>query len=404
MQRINLLYVITKLELGGAQKQLLNLISHLDKQSYNPSLITAQDGLLVKEATSIKGLRLIRSRFLERAINPLMDLLALCQIYSFIKKNKIDIVHSHSSKAGMLGRWAARFARVKIIIHTVHGWSFNEYQNPLLCRIIVWLERITARITDKLIVVSYHDWQKGLDRHIGNKDKYKLIRYGIDYKEFTPLDKNTRQDKSSYLTGFNKKDKSLREELRINTSNLLIGMVSCFKSQKSPQDFIRLGFLVNKVIPKTKFLLVGDGVLRKKVERLISKFNLEQQVILIGWREDVPRILSAIDIFVLTSLWEGLPISVLEAMAASLPVIATDTGGIAEVILDGKTGFLVPPRDINRMAERLIHLLKNENIRKQIGQNARDSLDSDFSLENMLKNTEDLYHDLIKKRMLQYAN
>ncbi len=418
MQKISLLYVITKLELGGAQKQLLSLINHLDRQRYSLSLITARDGLLVKNALSIKDLRLIRSRFLERSINPLRDFLALYQIYSFIKKNKIDIVHTHSSKAGILGRWAARFARIKIIIHTVHGWSFNKYQNRLFRRIIIWLEKLTALITDKLIVVSYHDWQKGLDNHIGNKDKYKLIRYGIDYKEFTPPERRHQAKiTSNSLTGFSNKDGDLREELGIDARDSLIGMISCFKPQKHPQDFIRLAFLINKALnshtnwkdksltPYTKdfgmgvkFILIGDGVLYKKIKRLISKFNLGQKLILTGWREDIPRILSALDVFVLTSLWEGLPISVLEAMAASLPVVATNTGGIAEILLEGKTGFLVSPGDVGRMAEKLNHLLRDESLRNQIGQNARDSLDSDFCLENMVRNTANLYRDLIQLR------
>ena len=281
MQGLNLLYVITKLELGGAQKQLLSLVTHLDKERYNLSLITARNGLLVNNALSIKQLRLVRSSFLERSINPIKDLLALFQIYNFIKKNKIDIVHTHSSKAGILGRWAARLAKVKIVIHTVHGWSFNEYQNRLLRKIIIWLERLTALITDKLVVVSYHDRQKGLDNHIGDTNKYKLIRYGIDYEEFS------------------KKNKALREELGIGTGDLVIGMISCFKPQKSPQDFVRLAFLLNESLPqasspeqnpyhgrdfplKIKFILIGDGVLRKEIERLIFKFNLGKQVILTG--------------------------------------------------------------------------------------------------------------------------
>ena len=378
MRKINLLYVITKLELGGAQKQLLSLIKHLNKQRYNLSLITAQDGPLVDEALSIRDLRLIKSKFLERPINLLKDFLAFCQIYSFIKKNKIDIVHTHSSKTGIIGRWAARLARVKIIIHTVHGWSFNQYQNCFLRWIIILLERLTSGITDSLIVVSRHDCQKGLDNHIGDKHKYKLIRYGIEYKEFTQLDKD------------------LREESGIDARDLLIGMISCFKPQKSPQDFIKLASLVNKVIPQTKFLLVGDGVLGKRIEKLISKFNLKEKVVLTGWRDDIPRILSAIDVFVLTSLWEGLPISALEAMAASLPVIITDTGGVREIVFEGKTGFLVSCGDVSAMAGKLICLLRDKDLRRWIGQNAKRSLGSDFSLEDMIKNTENFYQDWIK--------
>jgi glycosyltransferase involved in cell wall biosynthesis len=386
MQRINLLYVITKLELGGAQKQLLSLIKHLDQDKFKPFLFTAQDGFLILEASSIKGLTLKKSRWLERSINPLKDLLALIEIYWFIKKNNIEIVHTHSSKAGILGRLAAGLAEVKVILHTVHGWSFDDYK-PIWKRILfIWLERLNARFSDKLVVTSNYDRQKGLDNHIGQENKYSLIRYGVDYTEF------------------NIKDQNIREELGINPNDLVVGMIACFKPQKSPPDFIKLANLVNKVLPDVKFLLVGDGILRRKIEKLISKFNLQKQVVLTGWRDDIPRILSAIDVFVLTSLWEGLPITVLEAMAASKPVISTHTGGVTEVIAEGKSGFLVTPRDINKMSERIAVLIKDENLRRQIGQNARQSLDSNFTLTNMISKTENLYEELMKIKGAIYAN
>jgi len=386
MQRINLLYVITKLELGGAQKQLLSLIRHLDKNRFRLFLFTAKEGLLFPEALSINGLTIKKSIYLERSMNPLKDLLALIEIYRFIKKNNIEIVHTHSSKAGVLGRLAARIAKVKVIFHTVHGWSFNDYQPNMARLFFIWLERLIARLTDKLIVVSDYDKQKGLYNHIGKENKYTLIHYGIDYAEF----------------GI--KEQDIRKELGISTNNSVVCMVSCFKPQKSPQDFIRLAFLVKKVSPETRFILVGDGVLRKKIKRLIRSFNLEREVILTGWRSDIPRILSVADVFVLTSLWEGLPISALEAMASSKPVVSTHTGGVADVIFEGKTGFLVPPQDVDKMSDRLIVLLKDKNLRAQMGQNARDSLKFNFALMNMIKNTQDLYENLIKEKGAVYAN
>jgi len=381
MQRINLLYVITKLELGGAQKQLLSLIRHLDKKRFRLFLFTAKDGLLLCETLSINGLIVKKSRWLERPINPLKDLLALIETYRFIKKNNIEIVHTHSSKAGILGRLAARLAKVEVIIHTVHGWSFNDYQPRVERLFFIWLERLSARFSDKLVVVSYYDRQKGLDNHIGKENKYSLIRYGVDYAEF------------------NIKDQNIREELGINPNDLAVGMIACFKPQKSPRDFIRLAFLTKRILPDARFLLVGDGALRKKIEKLIHKFNLEKQIILTGWRRDIPRILSAIDVFVLTSLWEGLPISVLEAMATSKPVITTHTGGVAEIIIEGKSGFLVPPGDTNKMSEKLAILLKDKNLRTQMGQNAKDSLDSNLTITNMIRSNENLYEELIKAKV-----
>lgn len=381
MRKINLLYVITKLELGGAQKQLLSLIRHLNKERFSPFLFTARDGLLLAEALSIDGLKVKQSRFLERPISPLKDFLALIEIYWFIKRNNIEIVHTHSSKTGILGRFAAKLAKVKIILHTVHGWSYNDYQLGLIRRFFIWLERLTAQFTDKLIAVSQYDKQKGLDNHIGNENKYILIRYGIEYTEF------------------GRKDRNIKEELGINTTDLVVGMVSCFKPQKSPQDFIKLANLVNQILPDVKFILVGDGILRKRIEKLINQFNLQQQVILTGWRRDISWILSAIDVFALTSLWEGLPICVLEAMASYKPVVITNTGGVAEVIVESETGFLVSPRDMKNMSKIVIILLKDENLRRQIGQNAKDSLGFEFSLKNSVRNSQDLYENLIKTRM-----
>ena len=386
MRLINLLYVITKLELGGAQKQLLSLIRHLDKKRFRLFLFTAEDGLLLPEALSINGLTINKSTSLERPINLLKDLLALIEIYRFIKKNNIEIVHTHSSKAGILGRLAARLAKARVIIHTVHGWSFNDYQPRGKRLFFIWLERLVAQVTDKLIVVSTYDQKKGLVNRIGKENKYSLIRYGIDYTEFCI------------------KDQNIREELGINTNDLVIGMVSCFKPQKSPQDFIRLAFLVKKTSPDARFLLVGDGILRERIKRLIRKFNLEKQVILTGWRRDIPRILSAIDVFVLTSLWEGLPISVLEAMAASRPVVSTHTGGVAEIIVEGKSGFLVPPKDMNKMSERLIVLLKDKDLRMRMGENARQGLNLNFFLTSMIENNQNLYEGFIKEKGAVDAN
>jgi glycosyltransferase involved in cell wall biosynthesis len=380
MQKVNLLYVITKLELGGAQKQLLSLISHLDKSKYRIFLFTAHQGFLIQNASLISDLTLYRSKYLKRQINPTKDIIALIEIFRFIKKNKIEIVHTHGSKAGILGRIAAKLAGKKFIIHTVHGWSFNDFQPFFIRNIFICLERLTAQFTKRLIVVSSYDKGKGLENGIGKESNYTIIRYGINKDEFLL------------------KDRSIKEELGIKDSDLVVGMISCLKPQKSPQDFVRLAFQINQILPQMKFILIGDGVLRYRVEKLVRRYNLQKNLILTGWRRDIPRILSAIDIFVLTSLWEGLPISVLEAMASAKPVVATHTGGIEEVIIEGKTGFLIPVRDVKKMSDRLITLLKDGNLRKELGQNARDFLDGSYHLENMVNANQDLYENLVKDR------
>lgn len=376
MPKVNLLYVITKLELGGAQKQLLSLIDNLDRQRYQPFLFTANEGLLFSQARSIPGLTIKKSKWLDRQINPLKDIFAIIEIYFFIKKNKIQIVHTHSSKAGILGRLAAKLAKAKIVIHTVHGWPFHDHQNGLLNAIYFGLERIMAFFTDRLIVVSEYDKRKGLDSRIGKESQYSIIHYGIVAEHFKG------------------KKQNVKAELGIGSDEFVVGTIACFKPQKSLQDFIKFSGLVKQVLPNTKFILVGDGVLRKKIESLITALDLNKHVILTGWRRDIPEILSVLDVFVLTSLWEGLPISVLEAMAASLPVVATNTGGIAEVINDSELGFLVSCGDIGAMAEKVVYLLNQKRLLKEPVDEKRKVLLNDFRLENMLKSTQELYSGL----------
>ncbi|MBU0503480.1 MAG: glycosyltransferase family 4 protein [Candidatus Omnitrophota bacterium] len=375
MPKINLLYVITKLELGGAQKQLLSLIKGLDKSRYNIFLFTAADGLLIDAASSLKYITLIKSRFLERPINPIKDLFCVFEIYVCIKKNKIQVIHTHSSKAGILGRISAALAGVDRIIHTVHGWSFNDYQPVLIRRLYTLIERRCALFTDKLVVVSYYDKEKGLNNYIGEETKYCLIRYAIDRAEF------------------NIKDASIRRKLGIGDEDLTVGMVACFKPQKCPQDFIKLAYLIIRQMPEVKFILVGDGILRRKIERLILKYNLKENIVLTGWRTDLANVLSVFDVFVLTSLWEGLPVSVLEAIAAFKPVAATDTGGVAEVIIEGDTGFLASPRDMETLSRKLAGLLKNRELRNSIAGKAFSALNSDFNQEIVVEKTEELYYN-----------
>ncbi len=378
MDKISLLFVITKLELGGAQKHLISLIRSLDKNRYNLFLITAKEGSLVNDALSLNGLTVYQSRFLERPINIIKDALAFFEIYKVIKKQHIKVVHTHSSKAGIIGRLAARFAGAEVIIHTVHGWSFNDYQPNLSRQVYIWLEKTCAALCDGIIVVSAIDRQRGERHKIGRQDQYQLIHYGINRDEFKL------------------KDERIRNELGLSANDQVVGMISCFKPQKAVQDFVKLASLITKSLPATKFLLIGDGELRAKTEALISRYGLNDRFILTGWRRDIPRLLSAIDVFALTSLWEGMPISVLEAMASGVVVVATDTGGIREIVYEGKTGFLVSPHDMDKMSEKIVMLLQSDQTRRAIAKAAQTSLEGDFTIESMGRQTECLYN--IKRR------
>lgn len=386
MSKSNLLFIITKLELGGAQKQLLSLINSLDRSRFNLHLFTAREGFLVEDALSIADLAVYRSRFLEWPVNPIKDILALLEIRRYIKKNKITIVHTHSSKAGIVGRWAAYFSGVKTIVHTVHGWPFNEYQAPWLRALYIWLERISCGLTSRIIVVSRHDREVGLRNGIGEPGKYRLVRYGIN------------------RLGFSVEAGSIRKEFGFAESDVVVGSIACFKPQKSPEDFVRLASSVAKRVPSAKFLLVGDGKLRPSISKLISEYGLGSRITLAGWRRDIPRVISAMDIFVLTSLWEGLPISVLEAMAAAKPVVVTDTGGIREVISNGVNGYLVSRGNVNQMSDAVIAVLRDNGLKVALGQTAAKSITDDLSVETMSRATENIYAELLVYKGTAYVD
>ncbi|MCM8799271.1 MAG: glycosyltransferase family 4 protein [Candidatus Omnitrophica bacterium] len=378
MQKINILYIITKLELGGAQRQLLLLIRNLDTTKYNIFLLTSSRGILISEALSIGELKLKTIWALDRPINPLKDILAFISIYKFIKKNKIDIVHTHSSKAGILGRWAAKLAGVKFIFHTVHGWSFHPYQNWLINNLFIFLEKITSLFTDKFIVVCETDKFRGLLNRVGSEEKYVVIPYAIELN----VTKDIRDD-------------SMKKELGIKDEDLVIGTISSLKPQKAPWDFVKVAFRVKENFPRAKFLFIGDGFLRERIERMVYNYGLKRDFIFTGWRKDIGRILPIIDIFVLTSLWEGVPIAVLEAMALAKPVVVTDTGGISEIIKDKFNGFLVRCGDVEKISSIILNLLKDKMLKDMIAQNAKDSIDSKYNITSMINSTQKLYLEVI---------
>lgn len=374
--KTNLLYVITKMELGGAQKHVLSVLRGINTDKFNVFLFSAKTGILLTEAGAISGLKIQGSSFLERSINPVKDFFAFLELCWFLKRHQIQIVHTHSSKAGILGRLAARVCGVKVIIHTVHGWSFHRRQPWIPRSFYQQLERICARWTSRLIVVSTSDKRIGEQNVLSDQARYALIRCAVD--SLAPAD-----DQARVLA---------RQRLGLGGGDLAVGMVGCLKPQKAPLDFVKLARDLKADIPHIQFFLVGDGALRPEVERQIRACGLGEIVTLLGWRQDVNVILSALDVFVLTSLWEGLPLAVVEAMQCGVPVVATDTGGIRDIVSDGDSGYLVPPGDIRMMGERTRQLLADAALRRTFTARARMSVsDGSFSRAEMLRRIEDVY-------------
>lgn len=377
-------HVITNPELGGAQLSTLQLVSNLPKEKYSSSIITSFRGTIKSDFENLKDVNTYFLKNLIRSINPLFDILAFIAIYKLYMSNKYNIVHTHSSKAGIIGRWAALAAKIPVIVHTVHGWPFNEYQLPVIKRFFIFLEKITAGFTTKIICVSKSDFDTALRYNIAPKEKLVFIKYGIEFEKFKRniLDQKCINEK--------------KRELGIRNNGPVVGMISCLKPQKSPLDYIKACIKVYDKAKDVNFLLIGDGVLKKECQRLLKKSPVNERFVFTGWRRDVSDILDILDIFVLSSKWEGLPICVIEALYKGCPVVATDIGGTNELVRNGYTGYLTKPGVYDDMSEKILNLLKDKESFIRMQREAHLSIDSSYDLVNMVNNIDMLYTELIR--------
>jgi len=372
------IHVITKLELGGAQKVTLMTLERLPRDRYELGLVTGPDGLLVDWATRIEGLEPVWMPSLIREVRPIQDLKALFSMLRLFRREKPQIVHTHSSKAGILGRWAARLAGVPFIFHTAHGFGFHDFQRPLVKRVYVWLERITSKITTKLVVVSYANAEKGERNGVFQRGDWILCRDAISVTEF--MQPGPRRQKLS--------------EWGIPNNKLVVGMIACLKPQKSPIDFVDVAARVLKENAQAHFVLAGDGELRPHVESRIEEHGIGKHFTLLGWQTDMPEVYRNLDIVVLTSLWEGLPCVFSEAMAGNLPIVATNVDGAREAIVDGENGFLHEPHDVEGMAKSVLKLLQDPRLRQTMGNRGKSRV-MEFDISTSVANLESAYRECL---------
>lgn len=386
LPRIRVIHPITRMIVGGAQENTLFTAARLDPHRYQVEIVcgpqTGTEGSLIGEARE-RGIPLTILPNLVRQVSPLRDLSALSQMTALFRRSGSAIVHTHSSKAGILGRQAAFLARVPVVIHTVHGWSFHDYLPRPVRELYILTERRMARTTDALIAVSDRDIHKGLDAGIGRREQYHRIRSAIPLEQFDP-------DRYDRLAA--------RAELNIPEDAPVLGTIGRFSPQKNPLDWVRVAARVARSNPRVRFLLVGDGPLRAQVEALIAREGISGRSVLTGLRRDVGRMLAAMDVFLLTSLWEGLPRVIPEAMAMRLPVVATGADGNAEAVRSGVSGFICQPGDLEGLAAGCIDLLNDPGMRIRFGTHARQMAIDEFNLDDMIRQIEDLYAALLEEK------
>ncbi len=380
---IPVIHLITRLIVGGAQENTLYTAALLDPTRFSVQILsgaqTGTEGSLIEEVRQ-QGIQLTILPDLVRQISPVHDLLALLKLIRYLRKSRCKVLHTHSSKAGILGRLAGRIAGTPVIIHTVHGWSFHEYMSPWLRKTYIFLERWMADSCQALIAVSQKDIQKGLQASIGRPQQYHLIRSAIPMEQFDPAHYDRQ---------------IIRQSLGIPDDAVVVGNIGRFSPQKNPLDWVRVASLIAAREEKAFFLLVGDGPMRAEVEEHLDQTGIRKRTILTGLRRDIPQLLAAMDIFLITSLWEGLPRVIPQAMAMGLPVLANSADGVQEIIQNGENGYLFQAGEIEQMAEICVQLMHDPDQRMDLGQRGRESVLQAFDLQRMIEQITALYEKYI---------
>lgn len=382
---MRVLHVITKLELGGAQQNTLFTCRRLAERGVQVTLASGPGGLLDDEASRAPYPHVVVPS-LVREISPLADVRALARLTGLVRRLRPDVVHTHSSKAGALGRFAARLGRARAVVHTVHGWSFSDRQAPAARVTYGLVERALRPFTDHHVSVSARDLELGLRRGLVVEGRGSVIRSGVDVAEF-------------------RREGPGRERVRgswgVQEDDVLVVNVSCLKPQKAPLDFVRAAARALRKEPRLFFALVGDGELRGSVEAALREEGLEDRFVLAGWRRDVAEVLRAADVLALTSLWEGLPRTLVQARLVGVPVVATAVNGSPEVVVDGRTGLLVEPGDVGAIAEALAALASDDELRRHLGRGdgvSEEAFRHEFDQDVMVERQVALYDRLLAQR------
>lgn len=378
-------HVITRLELGGAQQNTLDTCRRLDRARFRVALLAGPGGVLDAEARAVPDLTFETVPNLVREVSPRRDRAAFRWLRGRFAELAAGggplIVHTHSSKAGIVGRLAARAAGAARIVHTIHGFGHPAFQNPLARALAVALERRAARVTDRFIAVSQANIEEGRALGLFARAPVELIRSGFDLDRF-------RQPGVTRAEA--------RARLGLPAVGPIVGSIACLKPQKAPLDLVRAAAQVRAAVPDCRFVVAGDGEQRPEVEREIARLRLGDAFALLGWRDDVPQILAALDAFLLTSRWEGLPRSLVQAMAAGVPVVATAADGTRDVVADGRTGFLVPVGDVAGAAARVTQLLRDPALRAELAA-AAQAMVPEFDVADMVLRQERLYGQLAER-------
>jgi len=382
--KIRILHIITRLEHGGPPIALLNLIERLDKERFQCAIATGFTEDPQKDMiphARRKKIAVFTVPHLVRDIAPVWDFLALYELIRLLREQKADIVHCHTSKAGFIGRLAAKMSGTRVTLYSPHGTILKGYFSPLKTRFFTALDRVAALLTDRILCLSRMEVMEYLQAGIGSLRQYSVLHNGIDIAEMEKRRLDSLQ---------------MRERLGLRQEDFICVTVGRLVPVKGYSFLIHAMGKLSQTVPNVKLLIAGDGSERESLERQVLNLGLEDRVLFLGLREDIPEILSCGDLFLLSSVNEGFGLVLLEAMAFKLPIIATRVGGVPEVVEDGKTGLLIPSEDPEAFVSAVLRIYRNREWGRDLGLAGYERVKRNFDLAGIVQKLENLYVDLLQ--------
>jgi glycosyltransferase involved in cell wall biosynthesis len=391
---IKVVHIITRLDRGGSAENT-RLTCHELSNTYKQVLVhglSRESRMTDWEKQSIdrrirkaeeRGVKVIPMPSLVRSIDPLQDFQALFCLWRLILREKPHIVHTHTSKAGILGRLAAKMAGVPIVIHTPHGHVFYGHFGPLVSRLFLVVERLMASFTDRIIALTEVEKNDYIAFSVCSPRKLATIHSGVQIDQYMRTPSNVKEKKRS---------------LGLDPEVLVVGTVGWLLPIKGPMYLLKAMAGVWQSHPDTRLVYVGKGDLEAELKEEALRLGASNRVVFLGWRDDIPEIMNALDVFVLPSLNEGMGRVLVEAMAAGKPIVASRVGGILDLVKDGQNGLLVEPRDTSALCDAIEKLLADKTLRDAMGKRGKE-LARNFSVGKMVEKIDALYASILEQNL-----
>jgi len=384
---VRIVRVVARLNVGGPAIHVVLLNAGLDPARFESMLVSGSEnpgeGTMLAYALS-KGVQpeIVPEMVAEASLRA-RDATALVKLYRLIRRARPHIVHTHTAKAGVLGRLAARLAGVPVVVHTYHGHVLHGYYGPLMNWLLRRMERLLAHLTDCIVAVSDQVKHELVVYGVAPPEKIAVIPLGLELRPFM---------ESGSLRG------TFRHELGFTDGERLVGTVGRIFPVKNHRLFLDAAARVAGREPRARFVVIGDGALRLAMEEHARRLGIADRVVFTGWRRDLPAVYADLDVLVVASDNEGTPVSAIEAMAAGRPVVATRVGGMPDLVTEGETGRLVSPRNADALADGVLSVLRHPRQAARMGGAGRRVAEERFAVERLVADTERLYAQLLAQK------